>query len=246
MNYPSWWNQAEPKIHARLENFTKWMQQKITTLKPHTLIEKNPFLFRARDYENASQLANKLIDAFISSSEETKFGDILEDIAIDICGEAKSGWKSSAQGIDLEFETANTRTLTQIKSSNKWGNSSAHKRLVTDFVNATRIVRQHTKLQVVCVEGICYGPSQTKDRGTHLRIIGDEFWESISDWKDTGRAVFKIVGHHAGNGLSAELSWAYANIEDYLLRVRVASPRGRLNWNRLYELTMMNMSERPK
>ena len=246
IRYPSWWNRAEPKIHERLEHFTSWLREKIKTLRPHTLIEKNPFLFRARAYDNASDLAKKLIDAFISSSEETHFGDILEAIAIDICEEAKGGRKSSTSGIDLEFDSGNTRTLAQIKSSIKWGNSSAHKKLVVDFQNATRTVRQRDKLQVVCVEGICYGPSQIVDKGTHLRIIGNEFWKEISDWKDTGRAVFKIVGHHAGNGMSTELAWANTHILDYLLRVKIASSSDRVDWNRLYELTMMNRRDRPK
>ena len=246
MKYPSWWPQAEPKIHGRLEDFTNWMRVKITNLHPHKLIEKNPFLFRARAHDNVSELANKLVDAFISSSEETRFGAILEDIAIDICEEARSGWKSTGNGIDLEYNDGNIRILTQIKSSNKWGNSSAHKKLVSDFNNATKTVRQREGVNVRCVEGICYGPSQTIDKGTHLRIIGNKFWEEISEWKETGRAVFEIVGYHAGNGMSTELALAHTNIVDYLLRVKVASSDDKLNWNRLYELTMMKPSERPK
>lgn len=246
MQYPNWWNQAEPKINERLEHFTTWMREKIKTLRPHQLIEKNPFLFRARAYDNASDLAKKLIDAFISSSEETRFGDILEAIAIDICEEAKGGRKSSAGGVDLEYDAGNTRKLVQIKSSNKWGNSSAHKKLVSDFQNATRTVRQRDNLQVICVEGICYGPSQTIDKGTHLRIIGNEFWKEISDWPGTGRAVFQIVGFHAGNGMSTELAWAHTHILDYLFRVKIASSSERVDWNKLYELTMMSRRDRPK
>ena len=69
--YPDWWKRAEPDIHAAISDFAKWMQNKVTTIKPYQLIVKNPYLFRARAPETAHQLAARLIDAFLSSSEET-------------------------------------------------------------------------------------------------------------------------------------------------------------------------------
>lgn len=41
-----------------------------------------------------------VIDAYLSSSEETIFGNILEDIAIIICSKAKQGYKSGIANID--------------------------------------------------------------------------------------------------------------------------------------------------
>lgn len=45
-----------------------------------------------------------IVDAFLSSSEETMFGNVLEGIAIDICSHAKGGRKSSTESIDLEYD----------------------------------------------------------------------------------------------------------------------------------------------
>ncbi len=46
------------------------------------LKRKNPYLFRAKNITTANQLASALLEAHLSSSEETHFGSFLEEIAI--------------------------------------------------------------------------------------------------------------------------------------------------------------------
>lgn len=242
---PEWWNHAEPEIHATVSGFGAWILEKVVTIKPHALIQKNPFLFRARAPENADQLAGRLIDSFLSSSEETRFGDILEEIAQIICREAKGGWKSSADGIDLEYDEGQLRTITQIKSSKNWGNNSQRKRLVSDFQSAVRTLRRGTTMQVRCVEGICYGPSGISDLGSHIQIVGNSFWREISGWDEAGCAVFEIVGHHASNGLNDAVQIAREHVVSYFERSGVVS-NGDLDWNRLFEIIMMPTKERPR
>lgn len=243
---PDWWKVAEPKVHAAVSDFVKWVEQKISKESPRKLIVKNPFLFRARAPKDADELADRLLDAFLSSSEETHFGDILEDISIAICREAKGGRKSSTSGIDLEYEEGSVRTVAQVKSGVKWGNSSQRKKLVSDFTTATRILRQGDNIHVRCVEGICYGPSGIKDRGTHLKIVGNAFWEDISGWSDTGRAVLRIIEYHAGNGLLDVRKSARADVVSYLQRTGASSQNGIVDWDRLYDLIMMPTRERPR
>lgn len=237
MQYPDWWERAEPDIHAAISDFADWMQTKIATIKPHKLIVKNPYLFRARAPTGADQLAARLIDAFLSSSEETRFGDILEQTAISICREAKGGRKSGASGIDLEYDEDGTRTLMQIKSGTNWGNSSQHKKLVSDFQAATRVLRQGGDIQVRCVEGICYGASGVKERGSHVRLVGNAFWNDISGWSGAGRAVLHIVGHHAANGLTEVVAAARASVVEHLEQSG-ATRDGMVDWDRLYDLIM--------
>lgn len=237
MHYPDWWERAEPDIHTAIGDFADWMRNKINAIKPHRLIVKNPYLFRARAPAGAEQLAARLIDAFLSSSEETRFGDILERTAISICREAKGGRKSGASGIDLEYDEDGTRTIMQIKSGTNWGNSSQHKKLVSDFQAATRVLRQGSDIQVRCVEGICYGASGVKDRGSHVRLVGNAFWEDISGWPHAGRAVLRIVGHHAANGLTEVVTAARASVVEYLEQSG-ATVHGVVDWDRLYDLIM--------
>ena len=246
--HPEWWRRAEPDIHAAVREFATWMRDKVAEIKPHNLIVKNPYLFRARAPEDAEQLASRLIDAFLSSSEETHFGDILEQVAIVICREARGGWKSSAYGIDLEYDDgpAPVRNIVQIKSGTNWGNSSQRKKLVSDFQSAAETLRQGSGQVVVqAIEGICYGPSGRKDFGSHIRLVGNAFWQEISGWPNTGRAVLTIVGHHASNGLSEVLDEARSNVVAYLQRSGAAS-NGRVDWDRLFDIIMMPTQERPK
>ena len=244
MPYPDWWEQAEPDIHASIGTFAQWMEDKLDDIVPHNLIVKNPFLFRARAPQTANQLATRLIEAFMSSSEETHFGDILESAAIAICREAKGGRRSAARGIDLEYDDENEiRTIMQIKSGIRWGNASQRNRLISDFRAAERTLRQGG-IQVRMVEGICYGPSGLHDLETHIKLVGNTFWEDISGWEHTGRAVFQIVEQHAANGLTEAKDQARLAVVDYLNRAE-ATTNGNVNWHRLYDLIMMPTRERP-
>ena len=64
-----------------------------------------------------------ILDAHLSSQEEGIFGGFLEELAVFICGRVYRGKKSSAEGIDLEFEKDGTSYLVSIKSGPNWGNS---------------------------------------------------------------------------------------------------------------------------
>src|SRR5947209_7124687 len=59
------------------------------------LKRKNPYLFKAKNIELAGDLIKSVVDAFLSSQEETIFGNLLEGFAIYIsnvlCGGFKSG-----------------------------------------------------------------------------------------------------------------------------------------------------------
>ncbi len=97
------------------------------------LKRKNPYLFKAKNLNIASELIQDILDAYLSSSEEKLFGDFLEELAIYIASYTLDGHKSSASGIDLEFVHDDIHYLISIKSGANWGNSSQHKRQEEDF-----------------------------------------------------------------------------------------------------------------
>ncbi|MCF2520942.1 hypothetical protein L0660_24960 [Dyadobacter sp. CY351] len=84
----------------------------------------NPYLFKAKHVLTAEEVVRSVVDAHISSSEEGIFGEFLEGLAIFICGKVYGDRKSSADGIDLEFEKDNIIHIVTIKSGLNWGNSS--------------------------------------------------------------------------------------------------------------------------
>jgi len=121
------------------------------------LTRKNPYLYKAKNIVTAGELVKTLLDAYLSSQEEGIFGAFLEGLSIYINGKVFGGHKSSTEGIDLEFERDSTVYLVSIKSGPNWGNSNQVKRLRENFRQAIRIRRQAGNINIIAVNGCCYG-----------------------------------------------------------------------------------------
>jgi hypothetical protein len=65
---------------------------------------RNPYLFKAKNTLTSEQIIRGIVDAHISSNEETLFGDWLEGLAIFINQKVYDGKKSGIPNIDLEFD----------------------------------------------------------------------------------------------------------------------------------------------
>ena len=119
-----------------------------------------------------------LLDAYLSSQEEGIFGGFLEDLAIFVNQQAYGGWKSAAEGIDLEFTKDNVRYIVSIKSGPNWGNSSQIKKMKGHFTQAQKILRQKNKgLHIRAVNGCCYGRDSKPDKGAYHKYCGQKFWK---------------------------------------------------------------------
>jgi hypothetical protein len=139
-----------------------------------------------------------LLDAYLSSSEETIFGDYLEELAIFINSETFGGQKSSAQGIDLEFTRDGIRYIVSIKSGPNWGNSSQIKKLQLDFKNAAKTLRtSNSRLHIQAVNGCCYGRGANEDKGDYRKLCGQSFWEFISGNDTLYTDLIEPLGHQA-------------------------------------------------
>ena len=231
---PEWWAKAEPELRKAIDGFTDKLKSKLESKPSNIVSRKNPFLFRIRSAQNPSDLARKLIDAFMSSSEETMFGNVLEELAIIVCEYAKGGQKSGIENIDLEYiDETGARTIVQIKSGENWGNSGQHKSLRNAFGRATRTIKQSNRSQNVrCIEGCCYGRSRVDIKDTHERIVGDAFWKEISGWNGTADAILDLIGEYAENGLYALREAAHTNLVKYLREEGIAVGNA-LHWNKL-------------
>lgn len=86
------------------ENIGEFHQRRAESLRnlrlSQVLKRKNPYLFKAKDINDAHDLVKLLLDAHLSSQEETIFGEFLEKLAIFVCGQVFNGKKSSAEGVD--------------------------------------------------------------------------------------------------------------------------------------------------
>lgn len=175
------------------------------------LKRKNPYLFRAKNILYAQELVQTLLDAHLSSQEETIFGDFLEGVAIFINGLVCDGRKSSTEGVDLEFDRDGVRYLVSIKSGPNWGNSSQIKRMVDNFNKAVRVLRtSHSKLHVRAVNGCCYGQDdQPEKKEGYLKLCGQRFWEFISGDPNLYTGIVEPLGHRA-KARNEDFAKAYA------------------------------------
>ena len=184
------------------ENIGTFHQKRIQSLDglklSKVLRRKNPYLFKAKYVLTAEQIVRGLTDAHISSSEETIFGDWLEGLAIFINSKVYGGYKSGITGIDLEFEINNTRYIVAIKSGPNWHNNPQKMKMVADFTTAKRTLRtSNSKLNIVAVNGCCYGRDNRPDKGDYFKYCGQRFWEFISGDSDLYTDIVEPLGYKA-------------------------------------------------
>jgi hypothetical protein len=184
------------------QNIGEFHSRRIASLRSlrlkQVLKRKNPYLFKAKYIQDAHDLVKLLLDAHLSSQEETIFGEFLEKLAIFVCSQVYGGRKSSAEGIDLEFRQGETLYLISVKSGPNWGNSSQVKRMVDNFKKAQRILRTgQNNIRVQAINGCCYGIDQQPDKGDYLKLCGQAFWEFISGNERLYLDIIEPLGHRA-------------------------------------------------
>lgn len=184
------------------ENIGTFHQKRISGLNElklkRVLAKKNPYLFKAKYVLTAQDIIKSLTDAFISSQEETIFGDWLEGLAIYINGIVYNGRKSGIPGIDLEFDKNKVRYIVTIKSGPNWGNSSQISKLKADFITAKKTLRtSNSQLNVIAINGCCYGKDKNPDKGDYFKYCGQNFWEFISGDSELYVKIIEPLGHQA-------------------------------------------------
>lgn len=186
-------------VELNIGNFHEKRISSLYSLKlSNVLKRKNPYLFKAKYVLTAEQIIAGLVDAHISSNEETIFGDWLEDLAIFINKKVYDGWKSGIQGVDLEFDNNGIRYIVNIKSGPNWGNSSQISKMKADFRTAQRTLRtSNSRLSIVCVNGCCYGRDNNPDKGDYFKYCGQKFWEFISGSPELYTEIIEPLGHKA-------------------------------------------------
>lgn len=86
---------VERYVNETIEDFHRRRLSTVENLSLNKLLQKNPYLFRAKNLTVASDLIGSLLDAFLSSSEEKLFGDFLENLALFVAQQTTGGHKST-------------------------------------------------------------------------------------------------------------------------------------------------------
>lgn len=181
-------------IAQALDSFYESLISKIDHLNISKVMKrKNPYLYRAKAMQSASDIVDSVLTAFVSSSEETIFGNcFFEPVAI----AASNGNKALAEGIDIMLQDHENNTITAIavKSGPSVFNSDSKKRQEQNFMAAAKLAQQ-AKACYEAYIGYCYGKKKESGRGKpkmYRELAGKDFW-----WKITGEEEFyiKLIGY---------------------------------------------------
>ncbi len=222
------------------ENIGVFYQKRIQSLDglklSQVLRRKNPYLFKAKHLLTAEQIIRGIVDAHISSNEETIFGDWLEGLAVFINAQVYSGYKSGITGIDLEFEDNGKRYIVAIKSGPNWGNSSQIAKMIADFKAAKKTLRtSNSHLNIVAVNGCCYGRDDNPDKGDYFKYCGQRFWEFISGDVELYTKIIEPIGHRAKEK-NEEFAKLYSQIINKFTREftnEFCHQNGEIDWEKL-------------
>ena len=236
------WNSIGDKelqtyVEANIGRFHEKRVESLAKLKLTRLLErKNPYLFKSKNISVASDLLRSLLNAHLSSQEETLFGDFLEGLAVHVASIVQGGVKSAAMGIDLEFTQGSARYIVSIKSGPNWGNSSQIARMRSNFKTAVQIIRQGNRsANIIPVNGCCYGREGNPDKGDYFKYCGQEFWELISGDSDFYTRIIEPLGHRAKEH-NQEFDNRYGALVNTLTKEfsqRFCTEAGAIDWPKL-------------
>ena len=218
---------------------------KIEALKLRDVLKrKNPYLFKAKAVVSAPEIVKQVLDANLSSSEETVFGEFLESLACFICARVYGGVKPATNSIDLDFTRDGKRYLVSIKSGPNWANSPATRRMVQEFGTARKIIGH--KAPLIFVNGCCYGrdakPFKAKDN--YLKLCGQDFWYLISNDSDMYHQIVEPLGTLAKER-NDEFNEAYGRALTRFTRQftdEFCAADGAIDWPRIVDLTSRSES----
>lgn len=130
--------------------------------------------------------------------EENLFHCLLVDLAVFVCEKTYGGTKSTAEGIDLEFDKDGIKYIVTIKSGPNWGNSRQIAAMKRDFNKAKKILRTNAPgKNIIAICGCGYGRDNKPDKGDYLKYCGQKFWEFVSGNEFLYTEIIKPLGHRA-------------------------------------------------
>ncbi|HNT23522.1 MAG TPA: PmeII family type II restriction endonuclease [Anaerolineales bacterium] len=230
-------------VNDHILDFHERRLKSLGELRLEKLLNKNPYLFKAKNITTANELISGLLDAFLSSSEEKLFGDFLEGLAVFVAEMTCGGHKSAAPGVDLEFINNGIHYVVSIKSGPHWGNSSQQGKLEQDLKNAmTRLKQLQRGANVQPVLGICYGKMKTSYLRGYMKVVGQNFWYLISENQNLYTDLIEPVGYRAKEH-NDSFSFEKGKVTNRLTKQFIdqfCDDGGAINWVKLVEFNSGN------
>ena len=243
-------NKLNEFINVNISDFHKNRLASLNKLKlTDVLKRKNIYLYKAKNIQTSEELIKAVTDAYLSSQEETIFGEFLEKLAVFTAQETKGGFKSGIEGIDLEIieDENKIRYIVSIKSGPHWGNSSQIKKMTDYFAKAKKILKTQNSSslpQIIAVNGCCYGKDnqQYKSNGDYYKLCGQAFWEFISGEENFYLSIIEPLGYKVKEK-NEDFAKDYAKVINKFCREflnEYFSEDGSIDWIKIVKLNSEN------
>lgn len=226
-------------IATALDTFYKTLIEKIDGLDIVKIMKrKNPYLYRAKAMENASEIVENVLSAFVTSSEETIFGNcFFEPLAI----AASGGNKALAEGIDIMVQDDATKTIyaVAVKSGPSVFNADSKKRQEQNFLAASKLAQQ-AKSRFEAWIGYAYGKKTETGRGKpkmYLELAGKKFWAELTGDEEFYIKIIKFMGELPEKYVAAYKE-SYNRASNRLIREfanKFCADDGSIDWEKLVE-----------
>lgn len=201
------------------------------------LRKKNPYLYRALGVEKASEIVEQIMAAYVSSSDETIFGNAFFEPLARL---AANGKVADGEGVDFVVETDTRILAVAVKSGPNWGNADQHKRQSTNFdALRKRLYKMQKQFDPLCGQSYGQQCSEPTDQARYRRRSGQAFWQEITGDADfylklirlmkdapaKNRAGYRLLWDAAVNKFTAEF------VRDF------CEPTGAIDWEKLTRFT---------
>lgn len=241
---------VKKSIAHALENFYGSLIKKIDGIDISTIMKsKNPYLYRSKAMQSAAEIVDSVLQAFVSSSEETIFGNcFFEPIAI----AASNGSKSVAEGIDLEVRDSlnNILFVVAVKSGTSVFNADSKQKQADNFNKAKKLATQgHMAYEPIV--GYAYGQKQETGRGKakiYQEVAGEDFWTMLTGDPDFYKKIIGFMGQLPEQYVDS-FKQSYANASNRLIRDfsnMFCKDDGSIDWEKLVEYNSGSISRQAK
>ena len=214
------------------DNVQYFHDRKIASLEGLTLnrlLQKNPYLFKAKNITLTSDLMQAPLGGLSFLVRREAIRRFLGGIGSLRCRTDCRGAQIGSARRRLGVHQPGYTLRRFIKSGPNWGNSSQHRRLAQDLRDAvTRVKQSRTTLKVQPVLGICYG----KTRSCHTtdgywKVVGQNFWYLISENQQLYTDIIEPIGYRAKEHNEAFLKQAKRRHRNFQLEFDCTFQRSR-------------------
>ncbi|UAA38352.1 hypothetical protein KIH87_16945 [Paraneptunicella aestuarii] len=238
-------NDLDSEINRLLEILYSKRFLKLEEIDLKRLLKKNPYLFRAIGLNDCSELIEAQLDAFLSSSDETLFGnDFFEPLAFWTAKNAvlvdqteqRNVTVGSASGTDLAIETASAYLAIAVKSGTNIFNSQSTKGQSTEFLELTSRLRKLGK-EIRPIIGYGYGRNKAGKKSKTEKHAGQAFWTLLSGEENYYLRISDSIGKFAAEHRQQYIE-SYKKTKNRLLKQLVLNfvdDNGELNWHKIVE-----------